>query len=105
MTGRPFVTHDELSATVARADLVVSHAGTGAALTALEHGRTPLLVPRRAGHGEHVDNHQRQIATDLAHRGLAVSREVEQLDSAAILGAASGAVVRAAAPPPFFLAR
>jgi UDP-N-acetylglucosamine--N-acetylmuramyl-(pentapeptide) pyrophosphoryl-undecaprenol N-acetylglucosamine transferase len=101
--GHDKLPHHELSAAVAEADLVVSHAGTGAALTALEHGRTPLLVPRRAAHGEHVDDHQQQIAAELSRRGLAVSREVEDLDAAAMAEAASARVVRLGTPPPFRL--
>lgn len=100
--GRERVPHDELAAASAAADVVVAHAGTGAALTALEAGHRPVLVPRRAARGEHVDDHQLQVAEELARRGLAVRREVGELDAAALAEAASRGVVRTD-PPPFVL--
>ena len=102
--GHDKVPHDVLSRAIAEADVVVSHAGTGAALTALEHGHRPVLVPRRVAHHEHVDDHQTQIAAELARRGLAVAREVEALDADALTEAASRTVTRSATPPPFLLA-
>lgn len=62
------------------ADVVVAHAGTGIALTALMQGRRPLLVPREARYGEHVDDHQAQIARLLSETDLAVCRSADELD-------------------------
>jgi UDP-N-acetylglucosamine transferase subunit ALG13 len=89
---------------IAAADLVIAHAGCGSALTAMEAGQMPLLVPRRAIRGENVDDHQVELAAELTRRGLAVVREVEELDRAALLEAAAGRVLRRPAPPPFQLA-
>lgn len=72
------------------ADVVVAHAGIGSALTALTAGRVPVLVPRRAAHREHVDDHQQLIAQDLSGRGLAVWSEADEL-TWADLQAAAGA--------------
>jgi UDP-N-acetylglucosamine--N-acetylmuramyl-(pentapeptide) pyrophosphoryl-undecaprenol N-acetylglucosamine transferase len=69
----------ELDEELKRADVVVAHAGIGSALAALDAGRCPVLVPRERAHGEHVDDHQRQIATELDLRGLAIHRCVESL--------------------------
>jgi UDP-N-acetylglucosamine transferase subunit ALG13 len=69
----------ELRSAMERADLVVCHAGCGSALTALEAGHRPVLVPRQARHGEHVDDHQREIAEELEGRGLAVRLPVESI--------------------------
>lgn len=77
--GRVSVPHDELKRAVAEADVVVAHSGTGAALTAIEEGKVPVLVPRLAAFGEHVDDHQLQIGEELARRGLAVMRHAEEL--------------------------
>jgi UDP-N-acetylglucosamine--N-acetylmuramyl-(pentapeptide) pyrophosphoryl-undecaprenol N-acetylglucosamine transferase len=94
----------ELREAIAGADLIVAHAGCGSALAAMEAGKTPLLVPRRAARGENVDDHQVELAAELRRRGLAVVREVEELDRAALLEAAAGRVLRRPAPPPFRLA-
>jgi UDP-N-acetylglucosamine--N-acetylmuramyl-(pentapeptide) pyrophosphoryl-undecaprenol N-acetylglucosamine transferase len=77
-----------------RADVVVAHAGIGSALAALDAGRCPILVPREHAHGEHIDDHQRQIATELELRGLAIQRPPESL-AWADLERAAGLTVRA----------
>jgi UDP-N-acetylglucosamine transferase subunit ALG13 len=61
---------DELVETMARAESVVCHAGVGTIMTALQAGHTPVVIPRQAQHGEHVDDHQLDIATHFAERGL-----------------------------------
>jgi UDP-N-acetylglucosamine--N-acetylmuramyl-(pentapeptide) pyrophosphoryl-undecaprenol N-acetylglucosamine transferase len=70
---REMITRAELSEWVDSADAIVTHAGVGSALTLLQSGRTPVLVPRSASRGEHIDEHQQLIANELAMRGLAVS--------------------------------
>jgi UDP-N-acetylglucosamine transferase subunit ALG13 len=67
----------ELRAAIASADLVVAHAGIGSALDALDAGVCPVLLPRRADRGEHIDDHQRGLAEHLAGRGLAVMAEAD----------------------------
>lgn len=64
---------------IRRADVVVSHSGCGTFLQCMDAGKIPVLVPRRAAHGEHVDDHQEQIAQVAAERGLAVVREADVL--------------------------
>ena len=68
---QPFVAAAELDDALAHADLVVSHAGTGSALSTLRAGRLPLLVPRSVEHGELGDDHQDRFARDLERRKLA----------------------------------
>jgi UDP-N-acetylglucosamine--N-acetylmuramyl-(pentapeptide) pyrophosphoryl-undecaprenol N-acetylglucosamine transferase len=86
---------DELRAEIAEADVVIAHAGVGSALGALESGRRPVLVPRRASFGEHVDDHQEQIAGELERRGLAVQAEADELSYVHLEAAAAGGVGRA----------
>jgi UDP-N-acetylglucosamine--N-acetylmuramyl-(pentapeptide) pyrophosphoryl-undecaprenol N-acetylglucosamine transferase len=100
---RRFVPAHELSDAMARADLVVSHAGVGSALAAMRAGRAPLLVPRRVAHGEHVDDHQVQIARELERRGLALVCDADELEQATLWKAASARVRRSGRPPMFEL--
>ncbi len=100
---RDFVPERELAAAMAGADLVVSHAGVGSALTAMRAGRAPLLVPRQARHGEHVDDHQLQIARELERRGLALSTGLGDLEPALLWKAASARVGLVGRPPGFEL--
>ncbi len=83
------------------ADVVVAHAGVGTALAALEVGKCPVLVPRRLAHGEHVDDHQTQIAGELSRRGLALTVDADALTLDHLLEAA-GRTVGAPADPPAF---
>jgi UDP-N-acetylglucosamine--N-acetylmuramyl-(pentapeptide) pyrophosphoryl-undecaprenol N-acetylglucosamine transferase len=69
----------DLRAAVESADLVVAHAGIGSALDALDAGICPVLLPRRAGRGEHIDDHQVGIAAHLSQRGLAVATDPDLL--------------------------
>ncbi|GGC07517.1 glycosyltransferase [Cellulomonas carbonis] len=77
--GLDVIPDSRFQAEIDRADVVVSHAGCGTFLRCLEAGKVPVLVPRRAAHGEHVDDHQEQIALAAAERGLAVVREADEL--------------------------
>ncbi|MGR6967526.1 glycosyltransferase [Geodermatophilus sp. URMC 61] len=102
--GRALLPPSELRAAQREADLVVTHAGVGSALTALETGRCPLLLPRRRSFGEHTDDHQVEIARELAARGLAVHREVADLDAAALVSAAAARTRRLVTPADYRLA-
>ena len=100
---RPTVPFAEMAAAVSAADVVIAHAGTGTALTAMEAGRCPLLVPRLGRHDEHVDDHQEQIAAELSARGLAVTCSPEKLSKDVLHEAARRRVGRNGAPPPIVL--
>lgn len=100
--GRPNVPHAELAAAISEADVVVAHAGVGSALTAIELGKAPILVPRLARHREHVDDHQIQIARELDRRGIAFMRHPESLRFEDLTIAAT-ASVETVTPPPFVL--
>lgn len=61
------------------ADVVVAHAGVGTVLAALAIGKCPIVVPRRYALGEHVDDHQIQLAGELARRNLALQVDADTL--------------------------
>lgn len=52
-----------------KAELIVSHAGVGTLLSALKMGKTVVAVPRYVKFGEHIDDHQTQIAEVLCNEG------------------------------------
>ena len=68
---------------------MIGHAGVGTALTALEEGRCPVLLPRLAAHSEHTDDHQVELALDMERRGLAVGVHVDDLNEAALVEAST----------------
>ena len=49
---------------------VIAHAGAGSILTALYAGRHPIVVPRRRAFAEAVDDHQFELAAQLARKGV-----------------------------------
>ena len=93
----------ELTQAILEADVLVAHAGVGTAVAALEVGKCPVLVPRRFAYGEHVDDHQTQIAAELGNRGLALSVEADDLTLDHLLAAAATRVATLPADPPFTL--
>lgn len=70
----------ELQRAMASADAVVCHAGPGTVMDARRAGREPIVVPRSARLGEHVDDHQERFARWMAERGrLLVATTEEEL--------------------------
>jgi UDP-N-acetylglucosamine transferase subunit ALG13 len=67
----------EFGARAAAAEVVVSHAGMGTILTALELGKPILIMPRRAALGEHRNDHQVDTARKLGEMGLATVAQDE----------------------------
>jgi UDP-N-acetylglucosamine--N-acetylmuramyl-(pentapeptide) pyrophosphoryl-undecaprenol N-acetylglucosamine transferase len=84
-------------------DLVIAHAGVGSALSAMRAGHRPILVPRRSHYGEHVDDHQVEIASELAGRGLAISCDVADIEWRALVDNAAGRVIPNPHAPEFLL--
>jgi UDP-N-acetylglucosamine--N-acetylmuramyl-(pentapeptide) pyrophosphoryl-undecaprenol N-acetylglucosamine transferase len=91
----------DLTDAMREADVVVSHAGAGTAIAVLESGKLPLLVPRRLSLGEHVDDHQIQLARELSKRGLAVTVEADALRYDDLVEVAEGGAMMIANAPVF----
>lgn len=73
-----FLKFDEVTSRIRWADIVVSHAGVGAAFLCLKTGKVPILFPRRARFGEHVDDHQVLFARKMAAQGRALVADDEE---------------------------
>lgn len=86
--GHALLTAAEFRAALARSDAVVCAGGPGAIMEARAEGIRPIVVPRRADLGEHVDDHQRAFAVFMAERGA-----VDLVEDAAALVALLDAVV------------
>jgi beta-1,4-N-acetylglucosaminyltransferase len=66
-----FVSQEQFERLIDDHELIISHAGVGSILTALEHGRKPVVVPRRCGvYAEIINDHQITLVTELADLGL-----------------------------------
>ena len=66
----------------AGARAIVCHAGSGSILTALEHDKPLVLVPRMKTYGEVFDDHQLEIARAMEGRGATVVYDISNLKSA-----------------------
>lgn len=62
-----FIEPEEFRRTIESARAIVSHAGMGSIITALQHGKPILIMPRRGGLRETRNDHQ--IATAERFRG------------------------------------
>ena len=81
-----------LAALSRAADVVVAHSGVGSVLQQFALGNSPVLAVRRADRGEHVDNHQVELAATVAKRGLATVLDLDQPSRAALEVAAGRTV-------------
>lgn len=78
-----FVGMDDFLRLTSEAELLILHAGAGSVIHAVQVGKVPVIMPRRAALGEHVDDHQQEMAIALAEAGLVVvAREANDLQPA-----------------------
>jgi UDP-N-acetylglucosamine transferase subunit ALG13 len=68
-----FASREEMDGLYEAARVVVCHAGVGSIFTALDHGKPVIAVPRRKKYGEHVDDHQLEIARELEKEGAIIA--------------------------------
>lgn len=65
---------------IARAEVIVAHAGIGTIVDALTQGKPLLLMPRRHDLREHVNDHQLETVAKFGDRpGIRVIMEPEEL--------------------------
>lgn len=77
-----FMPRNETEELYANARIIVCHAGVGSILTALKYNKPLILVPRMKKYGEHIDEHQLEIAREMESRGMAVVYDTSKLESA-----------------------
>ena len=95
----PLLEPDKFLQQIAHADLVIIHAGAGSLIHALQFGKLPVVFPREARYGEHVDDHQVQLAQAFERAGKAILvRDGSQLLAGA-RAALQGQVTTSSAPP------
>jgi UDP-N-acetylglucosamine transferase subunit ALG13 len=90
---------DNMKSYLRDADIVVCHGGTGSVITALREGCRTIVVPRAFEKGEHYDDHQQEITTAFAARGLVMqANSPEELASALIAARAAKPVLATTNP-------
>jgi UDP-N-acetylglucosamine transferase subunit ALG13 len=85
---------------ISEAEVLILHAGAGSVIHALQAGKAPVIMARRAEFGEHVDDHQVEFARELALTGrVAVVEHGAQLWAAIERARALPANVARLEPP------
>ena len=92
---------DAYARAVVESDVVVAHAGMGSVITAGEHGKPIVLLPRLAAQGEHTSDHQVDTARWLRTRpGIHVADTEGSSRRPHRRGADRGRRPRHGSPPP-----
>ena len=70
---------EEFENILAQARLIIAHCGEGT-IDLLSHIKKPfILVPRNSQYREHVDNHQMELADELAKQGVSIANSYQDL--------------------------
>jgi UDP-N-acetylglucosamine transferase subunit ALG13 len=78
-----FLSMQAFDSCIDNANLIVAHSGGGVTVTSLKKGKRIVIVPRLAKFGEHVDDHQLEIANVFGELNLLeVCYDVENLEMA-----------------------
>lgn len=80
---KQFLDRNEFAEKTGKADIVITHGGTGAIIGAVKQRKKVIAVPRRAMYGEHVDDHQLQLVEQFKELNLILEcDDCEQLGDA-----------------------
>ena len=77
-----FLNVDEYNKNIKKCDLLITHAGVGTILEGKKLDKPIIVVPRLSKYGEHVDDHQLEIAEDFAKKKLVFAcQDIKKLAS------------------------
>lgn len=62
---KEFIIQEVFNDYLNKADIIITHAGTGVIVNAIKKGKKVIGVPRLAKYGEHVDDHQIQLINEF----------------------------------------
>ena len=67
---KEFMNRNEFAEWTDKADIVITHGGTGAIIGAVKKNKKVIAVPRLTKYGEHVDDHQLQLVRQFKELDL-----------------------------------
>jgi len=73
-----FISDAEYEKWMKSADIIVSHAGAGSIINALKNRKALVIVPRLTRFGEHVNDHQLELAKAMEKESFAISVDDEK---------------------------
>ena len=65
-----FLSKDDFQSCISRCDLLITHSGVATIIAGLQLHKPVIVVPRLEKFGEHVDDHQVQIAKSFSEKNL-----------------------------------
>ena len=76
-----FISYEEMNKLINKADLIITHGGTGSIIMPLKMKKKVIACPRLSKYLEHVDDHQLQITEVFGEEGyIMVFNEGDNLD-------------------------
>ena len=72
ITATKFLNMNQFESKIKECEILILHAGAGSSIHAIKSGKIPIIMPRLSKYGEHVDDHQLELALELDARKLAV---------------------------------
>ena len=93
-----YLPFDDVVGYIRQARAVVMHAGVGSIMIALTNGKRPIVMARQAQYGEHVDDHQLELARRLEKNGLVALAEDAASLQAELAGDATAPVSLSGVP-------
>lgn len=67
-----FIDYERMNEYVKKADLIITHGGTGSITSPLKNNKKVIACARLSKYGEHVDNHQTEIVDVFANEGYII---------------------------------
>ena len=64
-----FIPYEKMNEYIDKADLVITHSGTGSVLMPLKKGKKVIVCARLQKYNEHVDDHQKQLVEVFKDEG------------------------------------
>lgn len=80
---KDFIDKNEFTDKLEECELVITHAGVGTIIAAINMDKKVIVVPRLAKYNEHVDDHQLEIADSFSKKNYVLSNgeNIEELFS------------------------
>lgn len=75
-----FLTKDDFQNYISSCDVLITHSGVATIIAGMKLEKPVVVVPRFASYGEHVDDHQLQIAESFSDKNLVLMcKDVKEL--------------------------
>lgn len=77
----PFLSETEFKEYIKRADVIITHAGSGALFSAIQQGKKAIAVARLKKYNEMVNDHQTELVRKLSEEGYILDGTYSLIDA------------------------